>query len=224
MNSITPHTRDPYVVYGEHATRSLAGQLMKFSKGDYLADAEGVPIPTGTVLVALMPSLELGWTLWGDNRPVERRMGYVRDGFQPPPRRELDSTDQKMWVRDKDGKVRDPWAFSNNLTFVDPDDASQAFAFTTSSKGGIRAIGDLAKQYGMRKAENTYKFPVVALDLYSYQHRDKALGRIKAPVFRIVSWVATKPYDAFLTEILGEAFETLAPPARADDPSDALPF
>jgi hypothetical protein len=66
------------------------------------------------------------------------------------------------------------------------------FTFVASSKGGLGGIGELCKEYGKTMRQRPDQYPVIELDIGSYQHRDRSLGRIKFPIFRIVDW---KPRD-----------------------------
>jgi hypothetical protein len=59
--------------------------------------------------------------------------------------------------------------------------------FGTSSNGGKRAVAELCKAYSRRHKSSLV--PVVALESSSYVHPNKALGRVKVPVFKIVGWV-----------------------------------
>jgi hypothetical protein len=91
-------------------------------------------------------------------------------------------------------KARDPWQFSNMLLLIDQN-ASAIFTFTTSSKGGIDAIGNLCKSYGREVLMRPGEYPVVALGSGSYQHPNRSYGRIKTPSFAIVGWVDKGPAD-----------------------------
>jgi len=184
--------------------RAFAGELLKFLQGDFLAGQENREIPLGTRLAALMPTLEIGWQRWDDNRPGERRMGLVSEGFVPPKRSELGDLDERLWDVDSDGKPRDPWQFSNQIVMIDPADGDNVYTFTTSSKGGLGAIGELCRTYGKNLRQQPERIPVIALDAGSYQHRDKSRGRIKFPVFRIIDWAPESDFTAALALARGE--------------------
>ena len=55
------------------------------------------------------------------------------------------------------------------------------YTFTTSSRGGLGAIADLSRRYGRHRRKHDDVFPLIALDVDSYQHNNKAYGRIKVP-------------------------------------------
>ena len=54
---------NPYEAYGEAAvSRNIVGRLLKFTKfGEFVAGVENEEIPSGTKLVAHMPSLLVGY-------------------------------------------------------------------------------------------------------------------------------------------------------------------
>jgi hypothetical protein len=104
-------------------------------------------------------------------------------------RNDLGDLDRASWERSDEGEPRDPWQFSNYLIMRRVKDG-EIFTFTTSSKGGLGCIGELSKAYGKAMRQQPDKYPVIELDVGSYQHRDRSLGRIKYPVFKIVDWTA----------------------------------
>ncbi len=65
-------------------------------------------------------------------------------------------------------------------------DTDETFNFTASSKGGLRAIGDLVKRYGSRLARNEGGLPIVELKADSYKHR--TYGKIYFPRLVVTSW------------------------------------
>jgi hypothetical protein len=184
---------NPFEAYGNATVNShIVGQLLKFSKGDYLAGQDNTDIPLGTKLAAIMDQLMVGWIKWQDARPVEHIMGLVASGYVPKKRAELDDNDEDSWETDDDGHPRDPWQYSNYLIVVDQKEKTP-FTFTTSSKGGIGAIGELCKYYGKAMRERPDDYPVIELGVGSYPHRVKTLGRIKYPIFKPVGWAAKAP-------------------------------
>src|SRR5262249_47472200 len=159
----------------------IVGKLLKFSKGDYLAGQDGEEVPVGTKLVAVMDTLTVGWIKWQDARPVEHRMGPIAEGYAPPPRSELGDTEEDKWDLDDRGEPRDPWQFSNYLILLDAE-TKDAYTFTTSSRGGLGAIGELSKAYGKRIRQEPDCYPVIELEVGSYQHTNREFGRIKYPI------------------------------------------
>jgi hypothetical protein len=181
-----------FLTYGEAAGGGyIVGELLKFSKGDWLAGQENREIADMTKLVAVMDSLVVGWQRWENQRPVAYRMGLLVENFIPPPRDELGDTDEALWESDDAGDARDPWQPTNYLQLVDPKNPDAVFTFTTSSKGGLGAIAKLCREYGRtcEKEHREGQYPIVMFSTGSYAHRDRALGRIKVPQLTIVGWV-----------------------------------
>ena len=179
---------NPFLSYGEAAgSRSFNGDLLKFSKGDYVAGQNGRAVAVGTRLIANMDTLSVGWMRWEDSRPVEVRMGLVVERFKPARRAELGAHETSQWETDMEGRPKDPWAFTNSLELASEDGGEQ-YTFSTSSKGGIGAIGELCKGFGEEMSAHPDEWPVIELDVGSYAHANKNLGRIKFPILSIVGW------------------------------------
>ena len=200
--------RDVFEEYGESvSSRNIVGQLLKFSKGDWEA-GEGETFEPGKKMIVNMDELLLGWLRWEDQRPADQRMGRLVDGFVAPPRHTLgygydptqdeDQTpDTAEWELDPTThQPRDPWQQTYYLVMKDPDikdEGEGIYTFTTSSVGGRNAIADLCKHYGRKRREHdNYKaaYPIVALKVGSYNHPNKAFGKIKTPGLATVGWAA----------------------------------
>lgn len=182
--------------YGEQASaKSIVGTLLKFSKGDYLFGSNDEDMPVGTKMIADMDQLKVGWMRWENSKPTDTKMGAVTAGFQPVKRNTLGDDDESLWERDNTGKAKDPWAFTNNIVLqqVDVEGDAGQFTFTTTSRGGINAIGDLCKIYGKNMRARPNEWPVITLGVDSYVHAD--YGRVKVPEFEVVGWTA-KDADA----------------------------
>lgn len=198
MNDITTRDSGALTVPGrnffeqyEEASNGnrVIGDFLKFSKGDWLAGRNSDDVPRGTRLIANIPDLKVGWQRWEGGRPVDSVMGRVMDGFSPPARSTLGDTDQSAWERDEvTGQPRDPWQATNVLV-LKAEKGDQLYTFSTSSKGGIGAIAKVAGEYGRRMRAHPTQIPVVALEVDSYAHPNRSLGRIKVPVFKIVGWI-----------------------------------
>src|SRR5262249_31892144 len=151
------------------------------TKGDFVSGAYNDEVPLGTKFQAVMSRLNAGWVKWQDNRPAERIMGAVGESFQPPRRAELGDQDKQLWETDNEGRPRDPWQFGNELVLIAVEDG-KLYTFTTSSRGGLNAIGELCKTFGKMNRQQPDKIPVIELDVGSYQHSNRAFGRIKYPI------------------------------------------
>lgn len=201
--------------YGEQVSqRSIVGKLLKFSKGDFLMGEDNEEVEEGTKFVANMDELMVGWIRWEDSKPTDQIMGRVSEGYQAPKRNTLGDDDKSQWEVDEQGRERDPWQFSNYLILKNPEGNGEddLFTFTTSSRGGLNAIGELCKAYGKAMRQRPDEFPIVALKVGSYQHSNKAYGRIKFPIFEVTGWAP----KAEFAQALGEAAaETTAEPETA---------
>jgi hypothetical protein len=165
---------------------------MRFHKfGEYRAGQEDTEIPLGSRFAVYMESFCVGWQRWEDGRPVEQIMGPVAQGFVPPARKTLGYLDKSEWECFDDGREKDPWAFANTLVLVSRDqDSPRFYTFTTSSKGGVGALGTLALRYGEHSRQKPGESPIVELQRDSYIHED--YGEIRFPVFKIIDWVPAK--------------------------------
>jgi len=206
---------NPFTAYGEQAThRNIVGELLKFSKGDWMVGQDNTDVPVGTQYVANMDELLTGWIRWEENKPTDHIMGKVSAGYQPPRRNELGDTEQNEWEVDDRGQPRDPWQASNYMLVKGMNDG-ELYTFTTGSKGGRDAIGDLCKAYGAAMAQHPDEYPVVSIGTRSYEHPNRSYGRIKTPEFKIVGWIGKATFTADLGEGEGEAGvdleETFAP-------------
>jgi hypothetical protein len=74
----------------------------------------------------------------------------------------------------------------------------------------LNTIADLCRHYARDVKQHPGCFPVIALKSDSYNHPNKAYGRIKIPVLTVVG---RAPRDG-----------SAAVQAVADDMSDAIPF
>ena len=204
--------------YGDQVSqRSIVGDLLKFSKGDFLCGEDEREIKEGTKFVANMDELMVGWIRWEDNKPSDQIMGRVVDGYQPQRRNELGDNDKTLWEVDSQGKERDPWQFSNYLILKDPD-GEELYTFATSSRGGLNAIGELCKGYGKAMRQRPDEYPVVELGVGSYQHSNKEFGRIKFPILKIVDWASKVEFAQALAADAGGS-ETVDEPEAAAAPA-----
>ena len=217
---------DPFEAYADAvAPQTIIGTLLKFSKGDYLLGEEGKPLETGTTVTANLDEMMAGWIRWKEGRPTEHRMIRVADGVAAARREELGDDDPTKWEVDTNGQPKDCWQFSNYLPLLDAD--GTLYTFTTSSRGGLGAVGDLARRYGRHRKSNPDVHPVIALDVDAYQHKNKAFGWIKIPQFTPMGWEPKAKFTEALAAA-GLAVSEVAPveplPPVAAEMDDEIPF
>lgn len=219
-----------FAAYGEAQTqRTIVGDLLKFSKGEWTYGQHGIELDEGTQLVANMDELLIGWIKWEGGAPVEHIMGKVVDGYRPPKRKELGDEDPRAWETDNQGRPRDPWQFSNYLLLKEGD-GDKLFTFTTSSRGGLNAIGELCKVYGKEMRARPAEYPVVALKVDSYRHKIKEYGKIFTPVLAVVGWAPKADFVAPLAAAtqedgvdLGDTFDQDVAPSNSRSGTKAAP-
>jgi hypothetical protein len=206
-------TADQANVFAQYADaaspKNIVGKLLKFAKGDWIAGEGSEELKDGTTLTADMSQLWVGWTRWEDNKPVEHRLGRIVDNFRPPQRRDLGCLDKADWPADERGEARDPWQFGNYLVLKNAE-TGEYFTFTTGTRGGLNTIADLCRHYARDVKQHPDCFPIVALRSDSYNHPNKAFGRIKIPVLAVVG---RAPRDGSV------AIQTIA-----DDMNDEIPL
>jgi hypothetical protein len=217
MNStaLTPaEASDAYDAFADEGGGNF-GKLLKFNKGKYSANDKDVPI--GTEYAALPHELRRGWVRFEDGKPVEYRIGLVREGYQFLPRDSLGSMDERKWERDRNAKPKDPWQKQYYLPMIDLE-TDELITFVTNSDGGEKANRNLVRAYKPKKA--TSEVPIVSLQGDFYIHPD--FGRVEVPLFRIVAWhdmgfvpPSPKPAPAPLPPPVAPPASTIVPPSVA---------
>ena len=192
--------------FADAATRRMfLGNILKYVKGDWEEGADKVPVSANKALVAVMGTLTVGHLKWLDGKVVDQRMGLVADGFHPAPRHELDDYDSSTWPVDKkDGPRIDPWSPTALLVLIAAAEPHDVMTFSTSTAGGQSALGALCAAHA-QSTEETGEYPVVTLGSDSYLHKDREVGRVKVPVFKIIDSVDAAPFDAIVAEERGGA-------------------
>jgi len=175
---------DPFAAYGQEAANG--GTFLKFNKGEWQAGQNSDEVPLGTLLVANMQELSIGWIRWENGSPAERRLNLLTSGVKPERRDELGYDDQTEWETNDDGDPQDPWNFTNELPMADPKTGTQ-YTFSASSKGSIGCIGNVCKTYARLYKDKPGLVPVMELKRDSYIHRKH--GKLYVPVLEIVDWV-----------------------------------
>jgi len=199
---MVPPDKNAFEAYGESGGSRIIGEMLKFNKGEWVHGRDNLEMKEGTKLIAGVNLVEVGWIMWQEGRPTDVVMGRIGDGFLPPRRAELGFLNTLEWPRseqDSDyGKPRDPWQKASAMPLV--DQAGQVYTFVTGSKGGEGALKELAKVFGKRVRQHPDEVPIVTLQMSSYRHSNKQLGKIWVPVFQIVGWTAAKRLEKALAK------------------------
>jgi hypothetical protein len=205
-----PGSVDPFEAFADAlAPRHIIGKLLKFSKGDYLCGEKLEVIPIGTTLTANLDEMLSGWIKWRGGQPTEHTMVRIALGAAPPKRSELGDNDESSWELDNSGQPKDPWTFTNYLPLMAHD--GELFTFTTSSRGGLGAVADLSRRYAKHRRNNPDVFPIIALEVGSYEHAQKAFGRIKFPVFKPMGY---EPKSRFVEALAGSGVDATQVPTE----------
>lgn len=152
--------------------------FLRFSKGDFVAGIEEVQIEDDEEFAANIPSLAKGYICWKDGSPVDEQMATVISGH----------TISKGSLADhgpyEDG---DGWREQASIEFLHME-TGEKFRFATSSRGGIKALSVLSKDYASHmKAGKPGVVPVIRMVPDSYKH--EKYGKVHVPTFPIARWV-----------------------------------
>lgn len=152
--------------------------FLRFSKGDFVAGIEESQIEDDEEFAANIPTLSHGYICWKDGSPVDEQMATVISGH----------TIAKGSLADHGPyEGSDGWREQSSIEFVHME-TGERFRFATSSRGGVKALSVLAKEYATHvKSGGVGVVPVVRMVPDSYKH-DK-YGRVHVPTFPIVRWV-----------------------------------
>ena len=178
-----------------------------------LLGADEALISSSLSFVAVMDTVTIGHIKWVGGKPVDHRMGLVADGFHAVHRNDLDDLDSKNWETDENGARIDPWQKTALLVLASPAAPHDLHTFSTSTVGGHGAVNDLCEAHA-KTTEDLGQYPVVTLASDSYLHKDRKVGRVDVPVFKIVDCVEAGPFNAVVAEARGGAgFIPTSPPA-----------
>src|SRR5262245_35165153 len=149
--SIPAVKADAFAAYGRTGTGAdgLFGDLLRHSgrTGTWSAGPQGVEIPAGRQLAAVVTEMLAGFVRWEGGEIAAQEMRPVSEGCDLQALREtLGDLDQSQWPRDDGGRPTDPWRESVLLPMVDPKTGAR-YTFSSSSVGGTRAAKKLAAAY-----------------------------------------------------------------------------
>jgi hypothetical protein len=198
----------------------LYGELLKFSgkTGVWTAGAQGIEIPIGTQLVAIVPEMLAGCVKWQGGELVEQALVPLTEAYDPKAlRATLGDDDPSEWPMGDDGKREDPWKEAAYLPMKNPKTGAE-YTYSTSSVGGVRAVKKLVATYAwqLRAAPETTAnhLPIVELGARSYKHADRKRGTIFNPVLTGINWVSASVVADKGNDGQGEMFAPSGEPAQ----------
>ena len=168
----------------EVAPLGIAGRLIKFTKdGEFETTDDGKTVPETSEFILLADDTLIGWIRFnGVGEAPDRVMGLLFDGFEMPPRESLGDLDQSAWELGLDQQPADPWQHQQCIVLQDTS-TSELFTFSTSSRTGRRAVGNLLRHYNRMQKSHPDELPVVKLGKGGFQHKDSRVGWVSTPVF-----------------------------------------
>jgi hypothetical protein len=174
-----------WIEIGAELDKVLGLTRMKFSHtaGEYTV-GEAETIPLGTRGVAHADKVEWGYKLYKDGQFVDQQWGRMADGFAPPPENKLPDNELRQ---QPDGSQKRPWQFSMVLPVTLLNAGDQTYALRVTSKGGIRAVGTVSREYAKRLRKGPPGLPVVELREGKYWHSVHNCW-VHYPVLLIVNW------------------------------------
>jgi hypothetical protein len=217
--------QDPFKA---HSQRNDNKTFLKFkaTTGKYTAGADDRAIPAEAELAVNMDSYRAGFVQWVDKRPVDDRMVFIGRGDPLPRRDELGKTDRKSWERNQSGDPVDPWRLTEDIEVTDLD-TGETYKFSTSTRGGMRALRNLAGNYADDRGKHPDEWPVIAAETKSWENNRNGGAIQYDPVLRIVGWVAKDEVPAVAPAAPRSAATNSEPEPMVtarDDMNDEVPF
>jgi hypothetical protein len=184
---VAPDTRSDHARYLDAiAPTGIVGRLIKWSKeGEFATNDDGAVIGDDRDFAALCDQVQVGYIKFNDEAPPDRHMGLLYAGFRMPPREELGDTDPGQWPQGLSGAPTDPWQHMVNLVLQETSTGA-LYTFSTTSKTGRRAVGNLLRHYDRMQQTHPDMYPVVRLKKSGFQHRDERIGWVATPAFAVV--------------------------------------
>jgi hypothetical protein len=208
----TATTGDNVQAYLNEHAGGMAGAFVKFAKdGRFRKTSDDEEIPEGRQFAVIYDLIQVGWVRFnGKGVPPDRRMGPLFEGFVPCQRDELGDNDEAKWDVGIDGQPQSPWQDQCLVPLQDVETGA-LYIFGTTSVTGRRSTGALIAHCRQLQRRQSDAYPIIALRIGGFQHRDERIGIVKTPMF---APIGTTPKNNMVT------------PAAAitDDLSDAMPF
>ncbi len=166
------------------ATTAESAKFLKFAKGEWLAGVDDEEIEAGTEVVPNIVGIACGHVKWQNKEVVDESMTPIIEGMFTP-REALGDLDRDAWDVDDDGVPRDPWTRTTKMPLKDPA-TGEEFVYSTSSRGGIGAVGRLVSAVRRGQRQGNAGLPIIRLDVDDYKH--KQYGKVFVPQFTLVGF------------------------------------
>jgi hypothetical protein len=168
------------------APSGIAGRLIKFKDSEYQTADDGKVLPGDDEYILLADDTQVGWLKFnGAGEAPERHMGLLFDGYQMPERKDLGDLDPTKWELGLDNQPADPWQHQQNIV-LQHTNTQELFTFSTSSKTGRRAVGNVLRHYERMQRNHPDELPVIKLGKGGFKHRDTRVGWVDVPLFVVV--------------------------------------
>ena len=171
---------------GDKEFLSFSGQGANFV-GWRLGRDKASPDPDALFIVDPQSAIE-GWTCWKGGSPVAKMEWSV---FQRASKAvpESDLEDHGPYA-DGDG-----WSFMMGISMFDVDAPGKQISFSTTSKSGRNALGDLTKEIATRLIDDEPYVPAIHLASEKFTAQGKINGK---PVLAVEGWVSSEEVMAYL--------------------------
>ena len=129
-----------------------------------------------------------GWTCWKGGSPVAKHEWSVFE-------RKTMAVSQAQLEDHGPYADGDGWQFMMGISMFDVDEPGQKITFSTTSKSGRNALGDMTKEIAERIIADDPEVPVIQLTSEMFEAQGKKNGK---PGFDIEGWVTPAEVFAFL--------------------------
>jgi len=171
---------------GDKEYLSFSGQGANFA-GWKLGRDKASPDPDAMYIVDPTSASE-GWTCWkGGSVAAKSEWSVYKRSTQAIPEAELE--DHGPYA-DGDG-----WSFMMGISMFDVDAPGKQISFSTTSKSGRNALGDVTKEIAQRLVEDEPHVPVIQLASEKFTAQGKVNGK---PILAIEGWVTNDEVMAYL--------------------------
>ena len=176
--------------------------FLRWKAEDQWTDRDGCKAPSPLLAVKVDENLRM----WKNDRPTD-----ITTKPLPDPDELNAEIPQSEWEKDRDGKLRPPWAHHVAVYLVNPETATK-YAYCAASVGAHIAFEQLRENVAtMRMLRNARVMPLVKLSSRPMKTKYKMSER---PHFEIIGWYTPGSADALVPPTAPK----LPSPAAAETP------